>query len=472
MEDHFAQGTECVGCPDEAVSIILVVVLIFALAGGMAVTVRRATTAYQRASVADSMLMPTCKTLFNYAQTAGFFNGFDVSWPAAVGQYWAVSGSASTVPVSASFVSCALNFGFYARFWLATLAPVIAAVLLLVIPLWPLVRSGHPNWSLYRTAVQIATFVLYPTVSKQVVQALDCTEAVDGVRYLAADFRVVCGDTAHVAHVVVAIGTLIGFCIGGPLLLAWKINQIANSGHLQARWARKKYLIYYEGYRRETAWWEAVSMWRKLAVLIVASTLSGASHSHQVYAGVIVLAIALAVQLRYVPYANAFQDKIEIASLAVLCGSLYLGLLIALGGLSDSARVIVALVVIGINVSFVGVCVVVVARELRGMTKFRRRLPVPSPTTATPTVQTARTSIRENPWRSVGTPAPRLLPSRSGKSGARKSVVLPSRARRSTIRRARKSSTQRNSVQRAASGVQLQALNPISSARDVTAMQV
>lgn len=116
-----------------------------------------------------------------------------VPWPSSVAQLWSFSGSASTVPVSASFVTCTLTMSYYVRFWLAAASPAIAAVVLLVMPLYTMLVSGpadaatgrrSPQWGNYRTGVLVVAYLLFPTVCREVVRMLDCSETLGDKSYL------------------------------------------------------------------------------------------------------------------------------------------------------------------------------------------------------------------------------------------------------------------------------------------------
>ena len=73
---------------------------------------------------------------------------------------------------------------FYTQFWSLALIPVAAALVLLVIPVVMRVRSDRWRWSQYRTAWLVTMFLLYPTITKQVVVVLRCSRDIDGSSYL------------------------------------------------------------------------------------------------------------------------------------------------------------------------------------------------------------------------------------------------------------------------------------------------
>lgn len=79
------------------------------------------------------------------------------------------------------------------RFWLAAASPAIASVVLLVMPAYNMFFAGRvdnatgrrsPHWGKYRTGVLVVAYLLFPTVSREVVRVLDCSEDLGGHSYL------------------------------------------------------------------------------------------------------------------------------------------------------------------------------------------------------------------------------------------------------------------------------------------------
>ena len=147
-----------------------------------------------------------------YGQTMGLLGDLNIPWPRIITLIFSGQGS-----VSASLASCVVETSFYTRFQAVALAPAACAVLLLADPLARCTRGPRPShngsatasrfrgrchthWTVYRTAVTVSLFVLYPFVATVVVSMLDCSPSMDGVSYVEADYREVrrgiCGTTA------------------------------------------------------------------------------------------------------------------------------------------------------------------------------------------------------------------------------------------------------------------------------------
>lgn len=285
-------------------------------------------------------------------QVMGLMNDFDVPWPASVEQLWSVTGSASTVPVSASFVTCTLQLSYYARFWLAATAPLTGAAVLLVMPLYNRLVSTSAHWGRYRTGVLVISVLLYPTTAREVVRMLDCSEDLGGASYLRADFRVSCDTAKHSAHVAVAVVVLLVYCCGLPIATAATLHRRYKAGTLHADRTRRRFLFLMDGFTDRRASWESVVLLRKFAIVTISAVLGGTPY--QVYYGVLVVVLALAANVFGRPYVDAHQGRMENASLTASSVSLYAGLLYTIGGLGEGTKALVALVVFAVNLTFIG----------------------------------------------------------------------------------------------------------------------
>lgn len=290
-------------------------------------------------------------------------NDYEVPWPNVLSGFWNLAGAASTVPVSASFVTCTLQLSYFARFWIAALSPVCAGIALLVIPITSkLLRRGSAHWGRYRTALLCVCYLLFPTVVREAVRTLKCSDSIDGKAYLEADFRVECGTAIHAFHVVAATIVLLGFCLGFPIMTGVTLYRRFRSGTLESAATRKRFDFLMSGFKPERAYWESVVMLRKGLVVTVAATLATEQAGHQVAAGTFVVACSLGAQLALQPYEHRRQSRLENASLAAAFVSLYVGQLLALK-VSAGVAAVAATVAVLVNMAFVVLCLQAICRK-------------------------------------------------------------------------------------------------------------
>jgi len=70
-------------------------------------------------------------------------------------------------------------------------------------------------------------------------------------------------------------------------------------------------------YREQWSFFEAVIMLKKGLLVVVSTLLAGSGHSHEVYAGIFVMATFLALQMMAQPHRVALQHRLEVASQTV-----------------------------------------------------------------------------------------------------------------------------------------------------------
>ena len=183
----------------------------------------------------------------------------------------------------------------------------------------------------------------YPTVSREAVRMLDCSEDVEGTSYVQHDYSVSCDTSEHDFHAVIAVLVLLLFCTGLPVYSFIALyrerkaaKQVAALGHKRAAslvflsqggshgWAGveelprlpQSYACLWlsPGYEENFYWWECVVMLRKFVLVLVAVLFSNQGNALQIYAGIGVVVFFLLIQLMAKPFADINQDHLETAA--------------------------------------------------------------------------------------------------------------------------------------------------------------
>jgi hypothetical protein len=139
--------------------------------------------------------------------------------------------------------------------WLAT-RRYIAALLVRGRPYrWGLGQASahHPPPPPLPTAAQFVLFLMYMPIISASLRALDCTQPVDGVRYLRSELVVVCGSQEQRTASYIAYGMLVVVGGGFPALLVWLLGRVRqeqlDDAGFQGAWG-----FMYDGYRTSNDW--------------------------------------------------------------------------------------------------------------------------------------------------------------------------------------------------------------------------
>lgn len=200
-----------------------------------------------------------------------------------------------------------------------------------------------------------ALFVLslmYMPICSASLHALDCySPAIDGVRPLRSDLRVVCGEGQHVIATVLAYVALVVIGLGFPLTIFILLGSLPASTLSQDEW-KNSFGWIYDGYRVQQArpqqkasssarddmdhlrgrctkwvtrtfcparvrdhllWAESFTIVRKL--LLAALAVTTADAFLQIAGALLVLIIAAFIQLRLKPFSSPFFNFLELGSL-------------------------------------------------------------------------------------------------------------------------------------------------------------
>jgi len=174
-------------------------------------------------------------------------------------------------------------------------------------------------------------FLIYPEVSQTILEMYVCRE-VEGVWYMVADFNLICYDARWKSYLPGNIIAIIVYPIGIPflffLLLLWsRRNFYKNSTRIQ-------FGFLYDGYAKDTWWFELVDMAHKL---YLTSILAFIPTNQQSWAGMIVAILYAIIILLRKPYYRKGDDRLHLFAQVEIFLLLMVGNTEAYGGLPDPA---------------------------------------------------------------------------------------------------------------------------------------
>ena len=403
---YAATGGACIQCWPEALNIAFVAAFGFAIL--LLVTYISIFQKVKEASPAK-IIVRIGLTYVQMLSSLGLFKAQATStFRSMVGATEAVGASFTALPP----LQCLFHFGYYARYSMNLTFPFLLVPLSILVALCaaafqsictcprkhkhaaedasasqPVVRNRQDDsidrsscsarvqqyWK-RREFVAPAVFIMYffySSVSAAMATMYKCRdEVIDGEQYLAADLSIQCYTNAHITGMVLtgAVGLL--YSLGFPLSVWIGLRRCSHK--LRTPDVFEKFGFLYQGYShsRNVVWWEALVMMRKFCIVLAASVLD--DPWYQSIAGIAIVVIALALQLRFHPYEETafnYLEDLVLISLAVTQVITLLYLRAETAGIKPDAQgdtdVIVTLLLVAINAATLVVVFVMAFKACR-----------------------------------------------------------------------------------------------------------
>jgi uncharacterized membrane protein YhaH (DUF805 family) len=226
-----------------------------------------------------------------------------------------------------------LHLGFYSRYYVTILLPVVIAFLCVVINVVHITLFKHDGGWLatwlrvltwwekrkWLSVLLLVLFMTYPSLTREAFTMFQCmSDTIGGVHYLELDLSISCDDPEHAVGSLFAWLVIFLFCAGLPCFFTWWLVRHETLIKLGSG----KGLFYagfgflYQGYRTDY-WlyycWEALTMVRKAAIVLIAAVTKDSYYQTQ--AAVLVLVFFLGLQLHFAPYIAPLFNRLEALTL-------------------------------------------------------------------------------------------------------------------------------------------------------------
>merc|ERR1711871_486176 len=183
-------------------------------------------------------------------------------------------------------------------------------------------------------AMSIVLYLQYPLLCKTALNLLGCRSDLEhGIysHYLEVDYEIPCYDTAHIFMIsFVIFPMIILYIIGLPALAIFVLlrdsKTLRQTGEMTDR-LRYRYGLFTDGYKLKRIWWEAVIAVRKASVIFVSVFFSNYGAIAQVYAGIFIIGVFLALHMSEKPFRTVFLNTLESYGMIACFCTLYAGLL-------------------------------------------------------------------------------------------------------------------------------------------------
>lgn len=309
------------------------------------------------------------KVMINHAQLIGLCSGLQVDWPNPAEGWIALNDAASALGEVMIAPGClaegngnglpgsiirAVILGVMPLAVLATQAAVLAC--------WRLIRPQQVQ-ALKRLPVAlvvVSLYVLYTPATRAALQLFACQEIGGQMRW-SADFTVSCESTLLSAwRVGLGMPVLVLLTIGFPVVAAWwmvRHKAAIGEGDTEAGQAMYQgFGLMFLGYKAPVApWYEATVLMRKVGIAACIVTAAPQGIHTQVYLACLVLLPAYIAQMRLQPYIKPVHNGLEELHMGVSLATLISGQFIANMGTDSGATVSAAVLVLLLNLVFLGV---------------------------------------------------------------------------------------------------------------------
>jgi len=256
----------------------------------------------------------------------------------------------------------------------------------------------------FKAASMALMFALFPSLVLQTFRLFSCEELSEGQPdsyRLISDMSQRCYMDAHLKFVLLlGVPMLIWYVIGFPAAsLVWLRQANENMPwNLNAESDAKKYFtrqlkalpfyLMYRGYLPQFYCYEVVVLVRK--VLIVCFGVFISDVSFQSAAAVLLIVISLLLLAKFTLFDNNLCHYFEFAGLGSSFVTFFLGWLLSTDGMSQDAKMIASMIVVGVNVLFFFVVSMFVARDLMLCAQHSFRLKEHNVTTAAAAARKSR----------------------------------------------------------------------------------
>lgn len=313
---HFAEGS-CKQCPRTSVNVVLSLLLGVVYFCFLAKIVAGSIS---RAKKSETSLH--LKLLLSYFQVTMLLSEFSLEWPDLLLQVFHSSAIAGNSSQGLFSLDCFLP-DVYSRHVVTSILPLMQIILSCI--LWGGVSLIRRSWRYMRdhnlSTIMSLLLLLHSTLAGSVFSLFAC-RALDNGTWLQEDLSLHCWQGSHLFFVLVlGLPSLVIWIIGFPMAFVALLLSASRETHI----TKLRYGFLYDGYKDHFFFWEALVIFRKVAVKAVSVILSHSEPIQRAMAANVIIVSMLALQLNYQPYTSERVNRIETLSMAANFLTLTLG---------------------------------------------------------------------------------------------------------------------------------------------------
>ncbi|CAI2362327.1 unnamed protein product [Moneuplotes crassus] len=173
-------------------------------------------------------------------------------------------------------------------------------------------------------------FLFHPTLIVKSLSMFLCTEIDEGDSRMTHHLEYQCYSWDHCKWIlIVALPTMAIWVFGFPLFALWIL--IKNREKLDQPHMQSYFLILYQGFRKETFYWEFISALRKFVILSIHSLLDRFSVVYTILLSCVSLVFFYYLQKKIRPYKLDDNNRIDLVAVTIGIITIYSGIIFSLG---------------------------------------------------------------------------------------------------------------------------------------------
>jgi len=243
----------------------------------------------------------------------GFTENLYVEWPKELVDF-AASFAVINFDVISAAGPCTDNITYYNQLTFILAMPVLLILVIIGLAISAQVIRVIENWKTVSIRLGLMLiFLVYPACSAAVIKMLVPCREISGVKYITADYRLVCGGDEYWYYVYMAYAGLVVYPIGCPLL--YLVLLVRNRHKLESdEETCNRMGFIYERYEKEYYWFEVVEMIRKLFLTGII-LLAEPGSVFQLACALLIAAYFMAIHIRCLPFKDVTEDFLQTVSL-------------------------------------------------------------------------------------------------------------------------------------------------------------
>jgi len=207
----------------------------------------------------------------------------------------------------------------------------------------------------FTTAITMSFFLIYPSIVEMTLGLFNCKRigVCDNDFYLVKDMSVECWTSTHYSWVaMVGVPMLIGYIIGGPLLVFYLLyssrSELLKPFDQVNKSVVRKYHFLFKGYEPQFYYWELIVLLRKLLMVLIAVFLQEDFQTQSLTATLLCV-VMVVIHGVACPYMTDTMDSLELMSLFGSFCTYFLGQFLFLETLATGWKSVVSFIIFLVN---------------------------------------------------------------------------------------------------------------------------